>query len=178
MVDKVTTKLLLAFVTLLIGIVLIGTIGAQTALVTTPTTVLDESVNISTARLAGGQINQSRTYTLANLGSPNSGGWVTNSVTITNSTGSLLSSGNYSVSYTLGNQSISFLNTTTLTVNATYAPFQDNITLIDYQYYPSGYVSEGWSRTSLNTVGGFFALALMLVAVGLFYSVGKDFNFF
>ena len=48
-----------------------------------------------------------------------------------------------------------------------------NTTLATYQYCNSNYLTQGWTRTILNLVPGFFALALLGIGIGLFYAVGK-----
>ena len=48
-----------------------------------------------------------------------------------------------------------------------------NLTTATYQYCESDYLTQGWNRTILNLVPGFFALALLGIGIGLFYAVGK-----
>lgn len=43
----------------------------------------------------------------------------------------------------------------------------------NYNYCPDNYIS-GWGGTVLNLIPGFFALALLLFSVGMFYSVAKE----
>ena len=51
---------------------------------------------------------------------------------------------------------------------------ETNVTAVDYLYCPNDYINIGWGRSILTLVSGFFALALLGAAVGLFYSVAKD----
>lgn len=163
-----TQKIILAFATLLIGIVLISSVAINTQLVTTPTQVTSESLNIASLRIVANNINASKNVTLANAGLLDAGGWVDNSVTIKNASGTTISTGNFTVDYT--NDRITFLNTTFMV----QLGGAGNTTLATYQYYASDYLNATWQRTVLNMIGGFFAIALMLISVGLFYSVGKD----
>ena len=88
------------------------------------TQVNSETLNITSARLAGNAINESRLFGLANNGT----GWVTNSFTIQNATGAAIGAGNYTINYTT--KKINFLNTNFM--NTTNL---NNITNITYQYY-------------------------------------------
>ena len=49
-----------------------------------------------------------------------------------------------------------------------------NETLATYEYCSDEYLNLGWGRTVIDLVPGFFAIALLLVSIGLFYSVGKE----
>ena len=43
-----------------------------------------------------------------------------------------------------------------------------------YSYCADGYLNSSWSRSALNLVSGFFALAMMIFSVTLFYSIGRE----
>jgi hypothetical protein len=178
--------LIAAFATLLVGIMLISTVATQTYEVTgAGTQVTQETLDTSAARDATSGpscMNGTISFTLNNKGvycGNGQGGWVSGSVAIYNASGSVLRSGNYTVDYT--NRSIYFKNTTTTDINAmktaaTGAGFFNgsNNTLVTYQYYPSDYLCESWSRSGLNLVPGFFGIAVMLISVALFYQVAKE----
>lgn len=101
------------------------------------TQVLNELLNISSGRINVMDINESYTFNLSNVES----GWVNGSVVIIrNSTGTVISSGNYTVNYT--GHTISFLNTT-FTVDS----ILDNLTYVDYYYYPSSSACEWFAGT-------------------------------
>jgi hypothetical protein len=176
--------LIAAFVTLLVGVMLIGTVASETYAKTGRGTLYsDQSVNISNCYNGdSGYCNQtiafggpaSSTFTYKGVKCGNgAGSWVDGSVVITNQTGATLTSGNYTVNY--GNNSIVFKNTST-TDPVSYGGnfFGGNISLIDYRYYPTDYICEGWQRTVLNLVPGFFGFAILLASVGLFYAVARN----
>ena len=175
---KSVSILIAAFIAVLVGIMLIGSVASETYGHTgRGTSVIDERLNVSSSYNGNsGFMNQTIMRTLSNNGvqcSSGDGRWVSGSVVITNSSGTVLTSGNYTVSYS--NNTIAFKNTST-TDPVTYGSsfFGGNITLIDYVYQPADYVCEGWQRTVLNLVPGFFGLAILAVGVGLFYKVAQE----
>lgn len=166
------SKLIAAFVFVIIGVMLLSTAATTSSTVTMPSVIFNESMNIAAARLANNVINDTYYFTLANAGGVGTDGWVANSVILYNATGALIGSNNYSINY--DTDKINFVNTnymqnTSGRTNTTYA---------DYQFYPVGYVTQSWGRTAINTNLGLLAIAIMLAAVGLFYSVGKDYDMF
>ena len=172
--------LIAAFTAVLIGIMLLGSVATETYGKTgRGISVVDEQLDISSSinRVDAG-INGSIAQTLTNKGvkcSNGEGNWISGSVVITNLSGTVLTTGNYTVNYV--NNSIYFINTSTLEVtDDTQTGFLNasNITLVDYRYQPSDYLCQGWSRTILNMVPGFFGLAILAVGVGLFYLVAKQ----
>lgn len=166
MSTKNISKIIAAFVLVIVGSILITVIATQTNTITTPTTVDNEVLSIASARTAGNNINTATTFTLANQGNADAGGWVDNSVAITNSTGTAMT-GNFTVNY--ATQTITFSNNTFMVSGGGY----NNGTLVDYQYYSNNYL-QGFGNTVLSLISGFFAIAVMLVGLGLFYSVAKD----
>ena len=160
-------KLISAFLIVIVGISLLGAIVTSTNLITDPTQVSAETLSILPARIYGSanNINATVTFTLANNGLVDTDGWVTDSISITNSSGTSLA-GNFTVDYAA--DTIVFANTTQLLAQS------DNSTLVTYQYYPADYLNSAFGRTSLKTVLGFFALAIMLGGVALFYGIAKE----
>lgn len=171
-----TQTLILAFVAILIGVILIAPVTTQTQLSTSTLTVTDESVSLASLRNAGGSLNSSKSVAIANRPTdwrgasdapseclPGSG---TNAFTVKNASGTALTvTTDYSVTST---GVLSFENTAAANVSST------NTTLVTYTYCPTSYLSVSWGRSVLNFVGGFFALAIMGIGVGLFYSVGRE----
>ncbi|MBU1103197.1 MAG: hypothetical protein KJ600_01405 [Nanoarchaeota archaeon] len=100
-------------------------------------TQVNETLNITLARLAGNEINESYSFRLANLGT----GWVLSSVNITNVTGSELV-GNYTVDYTL--QTINFTNGTFMVSGGG----AENYTNVSYQYYANTSQNCKWENGS------------------------------
>jgi hypothetical protein len=164
---KSTSKLILAFVTLILGIVLIQVIASTTNSITTLTGVNSEALSIAPSRTGDGTINQSLSnFTVTNY--PTS--WKVNDCPIVVSR-----YGNASNAYTLDTDYKVYGSLGRITVlNTTTTVYGGNSTLVSYAYCKDDYLNSTFGRTSVSLIGGFFALALMLISVGLFYSVAKD----
>jgi hypothetical protein len=168
-------KLVIAFVSLIVGIVLITQVASEGSKVTSLSTIT-ETFNLAPARLAAGAINE--TYYFYPTYLANSG-WRADDVAdcsvfplvVKNATGATLdnngcaSAGEYTY---VTDVRLNFCNT--LSVNNSAS----NSTTVTYRYCPDGYLTSSWQRTITNLVPGFIALALMAVAVGLFYSIAKE----
>lgn len=180
--QKNTVLLLGAFIALLIGIVLISTIASQSNIVTEKTSVYDETFNLFSSacyNVTGnplGQVNGTEdancNLTLANVPTIQ---WKMDdcplaSVVVTNASGNVLT---LNIDYLLFTSTgiVQMLNST-LTQGDYLGP--TNTTLIDYQYCADGYLNASWGRSVLDLVAGFFAIALLLISVGLFYQVMKN----
>ena len=172
-----TQKLVLAFVTLLLGVVLIGTVAQGALDRTTKAIVTDEAGSLS-ACYAGSstadQVNESVAacnFTVTNAPT----GWIQTenldleNVVVDNGTGTPLT---VTTDYNLFADTgiIQFKNTTATDDSV------GNATTFSYEYYRSDYMNLTWGRTLLQLISGFFAIALVGIAVGLFYSVAKDFG--
>jgi len=162
--------LLAAFVALIVGISLIGVIAAQGNAVTDLTPVGSESVDFSSTKTIAGNntINSSIDITLTNAptgwkitGCPITG------LTLANESGTLLTI-TTDYTFTASTGVINFENTDI--VNRTTST---NISTANYNYCGDDYLNQGWSRTIIDLIPGFFALALMAVGIGLFYGVMK-----
>lgn len=161
-----TSKLVLAFVTLLIGVVLLSQVSTEGQARTTTDTTLNEYISVRTANNGTG-INASVVFgPVANTGDTNDDCLMT-AVSISNSTGTNLTSAtDYTFdtsegTYTLANSSFPYISA-------------NNVTNVSYTYCPTGYVNLAWGRTAIDLVPGFFAIALLLVSIALFYSVYRD----
>ena len=172
-----TGKLILAFVTLLLGAVLIGTVASEGLNKTDKLQEVDEYFDMSLATNATpGEVNTSYAFTVAY--SPS--GWKStdcplSSYTLANGTGGvteLTETTDYVLTTTTGD--VSFKQTDE--VNQTFS--SDNASYITYTYCGDDYMNLQWGRTAINLVAGFFALAVLLISVGLFFSVAKDFGIF
>ena len=169
MVNSSTSKLIAAFVLLILGIVFVSQVASIGSGVTAKTVVNNEVIDYTTAfQESSDQINETITFTVAN----NPTSWKTTDcpltgVTLTNSSGTSWTSG---TDYTLTASAGTFTLINTIDVNVT----SDNQTYIDYQYCGDDYMNLTWGRTGINIVPGFFAIALLLISVGLFYSVAKE----
>jgi len=154
------------FVALIIGISLIGVVAEEGNEITNTITITDETVDFTTAVLAVGEINTTKEFTIANA--PD--GWRITECPITS-----FVLGNASEDYTLLADYAFTASTGVITfnnsANINASVLTTNETLVDYAYCDKEYLTQGWNRTIINLVPGFFALALMGVGIGLFYGV-------
>lgn len=173
---SVSGKLVAAFVTILLGVILISTIAGE-ALDKTDKNVAVNEVKSLAALYVSGKINETATgnnFLVTNAPT----GWKSTdcpltSVSITNSTGSALTvTTDYVVTASTG--SVLIKNTAATNITNFNSGGATNDSLITYTYCPDNYMNLGWGRTLLLLVSGFFAIAILLVGVGLFYSVAKD----
>lgn len=165
----VSNKLILGFVAIIIGAVLIGTIATNGLAVTEKTTVTDEAIDISGARMAGASINETISASNFTVDNPPTS-WKVDDCPLTS-----VVYGNSSTTFTL-NTDYNFNTATGLlhVKNTTKLIGSNNATVIDYVYCQDGYLTQSWSRTITNLVAGMFALALLGAGVGIFYSIGKE----
>ena len=166
-----TSKLILAFVTLLIGIVLIGQVASEgnsrTELVST-----FEQVNVMAANNGTG-VNASEVHgPLTVLGDTNAD-CVLSTYTFENSSGTDLTE---TTDYVLDTATGTFTLTNTSFDELFAVGTGDNLTNITYTYCPTGYMQQAWGRTAIDLAPGFFAIALLLTSIALFFSVYKDFK--
>ena len=182
MENTAVSKLILAFVVLIVGVSLIGTVANQTNTAVDKISISNETFDIGVIGqgmvadgCSGGSINITHPYTIANVPT----GWkITDcpigSVVVRNQTANTATVTTDYVFFT--NNGTFFLKNTTRYVAADCSGTGDvtNVTALDYQYCADGYMNIGWGRSVLTLVAGFFALALLGASVGLFYSVAKD----
>ncbi len=164
---SITNKIVLAFVTLIIGVVLIGSIATQ-SLAVTETTAASETKALTIDNDI--DINETEVYTVTN----NPTGWkvtdcpLTNLV-ISNQSGTALTvTTDYIPTLSAGTYTM-VNNSDTIELIGAY-----NNTYVTYSYCGDDYMNLTWGRTIINLLAGFFALAILGLSVGLFYSVGKD----
>ena len=183
MENNVITKLILAFVVLIVGISLIGSIATNANAVTKMTgvsgeTTIDLALDRDLVSACGMGLNGTYEYTLTNAptGWKASGACPITNFVLLNETGVAAT---VTTDYTFfpDNGSVFLKNTTTGFVEANCsatATGVSNTTTAFYDYCGNDYLSQAWSRTIINLIAGFFALALLGASVGLFYSIGKD----
>ena len=171
---SMTNKLIAGFVMLILGIVFVSQIADIGLTVTDTTGVESETHNIASTIATGRNdswINETIVYTLTNAPT----GWKVDDCPITefvlaNSSGTALTADS---DYTLTASAGTFVFISSADLNTTI-DFATNDTIASYSYCGDDYLNLTWGRTSINLVPGFFAIALLLVAVGLFYSVAKE----
>jgi hypothetical protein len=166
-------KLLLAFITLIVGLVLVGSVATSSNTVTTI-----KAVGSGPTTFAGGapswtgtHINATKVYTIVNAPT----GWkaydcpITN-FRLTNSSGTALTS---ATDYVFTASTGTYTMKDTVNTNTT-SLIADNVTLVSYNYCGDDYLNSDWQRTVLALTPGFFALALLIFSVGMFYSLARD----
>jgi len=183
MVSLTTTqKLILAFITLTLGVVLLPTIATEGNDITNFIHVQNESHDAAygtgscggegISGVSDGCLNTTETnYTVNNAPT----GWkaagacpITNVVLVRNNSVAMVDGTDYILDEETG--VFGLLNTS----NNRESVGSDNNTYISYYYCPDDYMNLSWGRTGIKLVPGFFAIALLLASVGLFYSVAKE----
>lgn len=174
---KSASLLVAAFLTLVLGVAgfLVVIAEEEQALVTLKS-VSNESVDISSAKTnnAGNDvnINVTITFTTHEYGT----GWRTTDTDCEianfvwrNQTGDdMTSATHYVLNATFGTATL--MNVTQWNVSGP----GNNVTSVSYSYCGEDYLSEGWNRNVMDVVVGFFALALLIISVALFYQIAKQ----
>lgn len=165
-------KLIAGFIMLILGASLIVVIADNGLNVTDKNSVAAE---VHAITVAAGNVSETATYTVTNAPT----GWKSTDCPITNFAIKNVSGLNpltLTTDYTLtASTGVYQLKNTTATRAYLYggsAPY--NNTYASYTYCGDDYMNLGWGRTSINLVAGFFALALLGGALGLFYSIAKE----
>jgi len=175
MEQKNINYLILAFVFLIVGSVLIVSIATSTNAVVDKETVTGEALNLTTTRIADSLLSYDPAVELTIVNVP--AGWeiadcpITNFV-LYNQTGTVTEIATDYL-FTPATGVLTLVNSTIWhsgdAVNTVIQP--DNDTTLDYTYCDEDYLNSSWGRTVLGIIPGFFALALLSVALWLFYSV-------
>lgn len=184
-----TSKLIMAFVAVLIGVVLLTSTSAENVKVTKTTAVVNDTLDISTGRWASVSQDASNHHSmnstykiplhtasgLDEFGDSSTDCKITG-FSLRNDSNGTVAAANYNLSYdlTLGHVWIQISNATAnLVQNGTNASASNN-TYMSYTYCPDGYLIQSFGRTGTNTTMGLFAIAIMLIGVALFYSAYRD----
>lgn len=162
------TMLIGAFLAIIVGVSLISVVAQEGNDITNTINISGESVDYTDARIGAGtgEINTTKEFYITNVPT----GWritgcpVTNLV-LYNDSSSLTLTADYT--FTASTGEIIFNNTANVNTSDSF----DNTTTATYVYCDSEYLTQGWNRTIIDLVPGFFALALMGVGIGLFYGV-------
>jgi len=168
-------KIVIGFFMIILGVVLIASVANSSDLVVSQISTVNETIDIGSARnetaaADWADINSSVTLYIANVPS----GWriadcIISGVAMRNEAGTALVR-NTDYNFTESTGGLWFMNTT----NVVQGGAEVNVTSIDYTRCPLEYLNIAWGRSVLNLVAGFFALAIMGLGIGLFYSVAKD----
>lgn len=177
MESKNINYLIMAFVFLIVGVALIGSIATNVNASTDKSVAVDESHDISGCLApVGGDllftINESNSacnITVTNAPTD----WKTQDCPLTSVT-----VGNSTLDFTLATDYEVFASSGVIRmINSTATQFgYSNTTLVDYTYCGDDYLNSTWGRSVLTTLPGFFALALLGVALWLFYMVFRSTN--
>lgn len=167
----ITGKLVLAFVTLLLGVVLIGVIATNSLVVTDRKVIGDENEIVTADDDNVSRINTTEVHTVTNFPTT----WKTAdcplaSITIKQVDGDELAD---STDYTFDSSAGSWVFISTVDSDALLNG-SSNLSTVSYSYCGDDYLNIGWGRNILNLVSGFFALAVLGASIGLFYSIAKD----
>lgn len=150
--DKQFGYLMITVISVFIGLAFLTAIGQAITPLRKPYTIVNESLDISAARLADNNINESYGFSL------NNDNWVSSSVKVYNETkGELTANTDYIVNYT--EEKIYFKNSTTM-VN-----YVSNTTLIDYQYYDDRYIEDTTGRALLGIITLLVIVGILSVAL-------------
>ena len=166
-------KIIIGFIALLIGVVLIGTLATESLARTSYLTVSGESEAYT---ITGDCPNVATVHTVTN----NPTDWKTQDcpisslVVVNASTGgtALTETTDYTLTASAGTFLLKNSTATRLLVSSNKGA--TNTTYLSYSYCGDDYLNSSWGRTAVNMVPGFFAIALLLIAVGLFYGVAKE----
>jgi hypothetical protein len=168
-------KLLMAFLALIVGMALLGQIATSSYAITAPIYVIDESLDISSARIADAKdLDVSVNLYVSNRYTDD---WrvtaerpsecdISQNFVLKNQTGATTA---LTTDYTISATGVVNVKNVTILYNA-----PTNITSVSYSYCESDYVVSRWARNSITLVSGLFAIALLGVGLGLFYSLAKD----
>jgi len=166
------SKIVIGFFMVIVGVVLIAAVANGSDLVTSKIDIVSETVDISDARNLSGAdfaLNYSVDITIVNPPSD----WKTtecpiSGFSLTNESGTAMTDAtDYDIDESTG--IINFYNTLIANMTGT-----SNTTYASYTYCQDEYLNIAWGRSIMNLVAGFFALAILGLGLGLFYSVFKD----
>ena len=165
----VVNKLILAFVTLIVGVVIIGTISTSVLGVSSGTQVVNETQAIGIA-IDAGTVETNVAFNVTNAPT----GWKVDDcpltgIAIKNATNAALTRDTH---YTFYPENGSWtLKGTTVNTSKFWA---NNNSYVSYTYCGDDYMNLSWGRSVLSVTVGLFAIGLLITSVGLFYSIARD----
>jgi hypothetical protein len=164
-------KLILAFVTLIVGVVLLGTISTSVLQVNDKPIVVNETQAIGAA-IANGITNTSYRFTVADAPT----GWkmaecpLTNIAIVNGTNAALVKDTHYTFYPNNGTWYLKGAGTNTSKF------WENNNSYVTYTYCSDDYLNVSWGRSVLSVTVGMFAIGLLIVSVGLFFSMAKDYG--
>jgi len=178
--SKNVSLLLGAFIAILIGAVLIGTVASEGLKKTTTLRITSENIsiadmrNVTACNSEGCDILMSYNVTV-NVSEENALAWKRESCALSDISIVMQNISDANQLLTLGTDYIfteeygnfSLRNTTIV------GQVKGNRTFVNYTYCPDEYVNVAWGRTIINLVPGFFALAILGIGISLLLIVLK-----
>jgi len=170
--EKGMNLLLGAFITLILGIVLLSVYADMSAANTNQVT--NTQTNILVARDKGSEhVNTTKVHTL-DTATNTLNNWrvdysdcIPATIVVKNSSGALAT---VTTDYTYTATTGAILFKDTVTMNGTGS----NATTISYAHCPDGYLPQSWSRSLANIAVGLFALLCLAAAVGFMLMALKE----
>jgi len=178
--NKNITLLITAFIALIIGIVLISTVATSTQERTSLLYSSNETLDISSARATSVvpdlMVNETGLLSVSNAYA--AGEWQRGDsdcdIVLFSLTNSSTGLGTDEWNITTDGRIALINSTTNAAIGWGFGDDVTNTSQISYKYCDDDYLAAQWQRTVLNIVPGFFGLALLLIAVGLFYVIAKN----
>ncbi len=172
MEQKNINFLILAFVFLIVGSALIVSIATSTNAVVDKENMVNEPISLEPVRISDTFLSYDPAVELTIAIPPTS--WKITDCPITNfvlynQTGTAAAE-TTDYTFTPATGVLTIENTSIWFIDGTL-PQPENDTTLSYTYCDDDYLNSSWGRSVLTTVPGFFALALLGVALWLFYSV-------
>lgn len=158
------TKLIIGFLSIILAIVMISAVADMTTRMYESQPITNTTVDWTDARILADlpSVNESVTFNVT------LGGVMTDaSCDLYNGT-ALTKDADFQIN--TGGETMSMLNTTLTHIG----DLAVNQSLCNITYQHTTYLDSGFNRIGVQFIVGFFALALLGIAIGLFYSILKD----
>ncbi len=173
-----TTVLIMMFIGVIITVTFIAQIGTDISAQTELITVTNESLDISSTRTGSGNDSVVNTVVLTLVNNQNVTGNfpISSFVLRNNDTGAIIVAANYTLDATFGNLTLvdnGYWNGTETGEGAL-----SNITFANYQYKDINYVDDSSSRSVINLILIFAALAIVIFIIVLLFRKDGELNRF
>ena len=179
--NKNIALLIGAFVTLLIGVSLIGVVAEQEQDVTTLTVVSNETFDLATLNIRAFNLTilGNVTHNIVNAYDSTAENWKMYSSDCDMADPSFIGNltgvgGAAAGTLTATTDYVWNSNGTIYFVNSAEMAGFGNTTYIDYTYCADDYLTQSWTRSIADLIPGFFGIALLLISVGLLFQVLKN----
>ena len=158
--------LIVAFVTLIVGVSLLIVIANEGSNVRDKITISNETINLSPYR-QGSNNTCNESYPALTIANPPTTwrlnaeyGCYVSDVSVANWNGTAFTNGTDYVFYENN-------GTWRCLESGTFNGTETNNTVMAYTYCPDTYLTQSWARTMVGIVPGFFSIALIAVAIGI-----------